>query len=263
MDVQLLIDTLTEGLPAEQAAVVKAAIEREAVKTKAAGWKQQNEYDAIQQRASELQAALEGSEGKPGAKTYQEWYQNNYQAISDLQKRAKAYEDKYGSLENPTTNSQQGQAPPVKQYSQEDIDKLVDARIQSTYVPAWSKTILAQNKIMQKHLLNKRTAEVDLDALAKMANDKYQGNLEMAYDEWDKPEREKEQKAKQDAEVERRVKERLQQERAKVTFPGQSANEPSGALASRTKEETKGFDRNALNRELAATYMGASEDTVQ
>ena len=164
MDIQEIIAAVTDGLPADQAAAVKAAIERDAVKTKVAGWKQQQEFDSINTKATQLQAELDGAAGKPGSRAYQKWYNDNYPAIQKLQERMAAYEAKYGTLEAPVTP-----APVQAGMTAEDIAKEVDKRIQGTYGPVWEKLLKNTGNLVQKHMLAGRKNPIPFDDIAKTA----------------------------------------------------------------------------------------------
>jgi len=77
MDIKELESWLVEGLDDTSKAAVVAALNRDSVKTKAAGLKQQGEYDAIQRQSAALQAELEGATDKPGTRAYAKWYNDN------------------------------------------------------------------------------------------------------------------------------------------------------------------------------------------
>jgi len=98
-----------------------------------------------------------------------------------------------------------------------------------------------------------RKTEIDFDALDKMMGDK-KLTLEQAYDEWDKPEREKQEKVKLDAEVDRRVKEELQKRGATTQFPASADNTP-GVLSTRPKADLDKFDKNAMKSSLVSTFL--------
>ena len=266
MEINDLISMLTDGLPADQAAIVRAAVERDAVKAKAAGLKQQSEFDALQARITAFQQELEdqgtpGQQGyKAGAKTYQKWYTDNYPAIQKLDADLKAYKDKYGTLENPkgtpttTTTTTEG----AKVYTQAEIDAMVDARIQQQYAPRWSDLLVNTGTLLQKHLKAGRSNSLDFKVIGDLAQSKYAGNLELAYDEWDKPEREKAAKEAEDKRIEARVQEELQKRGATMNFPSGGDMGPS-SLSAHTKADIDKYDPVAAKNELAATWMKAGQ----
>lgn len=254
MDVNALIEMLTEGLDSEQAAIVRKAVERDSVKTKASGLKQQSEYDAIAAKQAQLEAELNGANGQPGSKKYQEWYEKNFPEIQKLQERAAAYEAKYGTLEapkEPVVNQQQ------TGLSEADIQRLVDQRIQTGYAPQWSELLTGTGQIVQKHMFAGRKQPIDFKQLAKIAAEKTNGNLEAAYDEWDRPEREKAEAADRENEIKRRVNEEIQKRGASQYFPA-GADASPGALSVH-KGSTDKFDKAAMMRDLASTYMTAGD----
>jgi len=247
MDINEIIAAVTEGLPADQAASVRAAIERDAVKTKVAGWKQQSDYEALQRQQVALQAELDGAPDKPGTRAYAKWYHENLPAIQALQESVKAYETKYGKLDGSTTPTT---APTAAGLTADEVQRLVDRGIQERYAPRWSELLEGTGNLVQKHMFAGRKTPIDFKTVSKLAQEKYQGNLEMAYDEWDKPEREKTEVAARESEIKRRVDEELQKRGASANFPA-GADLTPGTLSSRTKAETEKFDKTALVRDLA------------
>lgn len=249
MDIQELITWATEGLTEEQAKPVREALSRESVKSKAGGLRAQKELDDLQARETALRGELEGDgPQKPGAKAYKEWYDKNYAAVVKLQADQAKYVEKYGSLESPKTSETQ---PLGSAMTKEEIERLVDQRanahIQGTYAPQWSSLLTSTGSIVQKHMFAGRKAPIDFTKLSEIAS-KYNGNLDQAYDEYDKPEREKEAKAAGEKEIERRVSEELQKRGASQHFPGDTT--PGVMSAGR---DTKSFDKAALTRSLVQT----------
>ena len=250
MDLNELISMLTEGLPAEQASTVRAAIERDAVKSKVSGFKQQSEYQTLVDQQTRLQAELEGGPDKLGAKAYQKWYDENFSKIQEMQTKIQKYQDTYGTLEAPKTPA----AGQVNMPTEADIQRMVDARIQGQYAPQWSNLLTGTGNIVQKHMFAGRKTPIDFNQLANIAKEKNL-SLDAAYDEWDKPEREKAEKAKTEAEIERRVQEKVATMRVNSEFPGGADMSSHGALASRTKKEADSFDRTALQKDLFKTFL--------
>jgi uncharacterized protein YukE len=245
---------ITDGLPADQAAIVKAAIERDAVKTKASTIKAQNEWQSIEQQRAALQDAMEGGPNRPGAKAYQQWYNDNYNKVVELQANLQKYQEKYG----PNPDASNPPNPGGRTMTPEEIQAEVDKRIRDQYAPLWSNTLTQTGTVVQKHLMAGRKTPIPMSDLGKLASERFNGNLEQAYDEWDKPEREKAFKADQEAEVERRVQERLQQHGAGPSFPGGADMTPS-TLGIRTKTDMDKFDPAALKQDLAKTFIEAGK----
>lgn len=250
MDFQVFIQKLTDGLTPEQAAVVRGAVERESIKTYASTLKQQDEYNTLVAQQQQLQAELEGAGGQPGTRAYAEWYRANYDSIVATQNRIKKYEEKYGSLDAPAT-TQQAQATT---FTKEDISKLVQEQLQGS-MGGVATTIKTAGKIVQRHMLRGRRNEIDFDTIDKMMGEKSL-SLEAAYDEWDKPERDKEQATATENEIKRRVKEELQKSRAAAEFPGSDGGGPT-ALGRRTNAEVEKFDKTSLLRDLANDWNNA------
>jgi hypothetical protein len=238
MDANELISMLTEGLTPEQAAAVRSAIERDTVKAKVSSLKAQSEYQALVDKQTQLQAELEGGPDKPGAKAYQKWYDENFAKVQQLQKDKAAYEAKFGALDNPNPNPKNpNPTPGITFKTQEELDQCGAARaaqglIQNQYAPMWSKNLVVTGRIVQRHMLAGRKSEVDFDTLGKLAAEKFGGDLESAYAEWDRPEREKIQKADADKEIERRVTEELQKRGASSHYPSGVGLDPHGSLCS-------------------------------
>lgn len=261
------IKYLTEGLDEEQARSVrdslKEVLKNEKVLSRAQELKQKSEYDAIQTKSNELQSALDGADGKPGAKAYEQWYRDNFKAIEALQTKTAAYEAKYGSIDNPNPNPAGGTnpnpnpnpAPAGKSYSDEDIQRIVDARFQSQFAPNVTGIVKKLTTTVNRHILAGRKTEIDLDAIESIMAKKGLP-IEQAYEEWDKPERDKEVSAKQEAEITRRVNEEIQKRGASQYFPAGADSTP-GALSRRPEEK---FDKAAMERDLVNTYIKGSDD---
>ena len=252
MDYNELISMVTEGLSPEQAATVKAAIERDAVKTKVSSLKAQTEYEALVQREQKLQAALEGGPGTPGARAYETWYNDNYAKVQQLQQDYIALKAKYGNPDGgiPPTASP---TPSGKTYTEDDIARMVDARIQGQYAPKWSELLTGTGKVVQKHMFAGRKTPIDFDELSKLAA-KHNNNLEAAYDEWDRPAREAAEKDDREKEIKRRVDEEIQRRGASQQFPS-GADFTPGSLTARSKADVDKFNPAALRQDLARTFM--------
>ena len=253
MTVDEVMAILGEGLTADQQSTIRAAIDRDSVKTKFSGVKQQSEYNALEARSRQMQAELDGdaAAGRLGAKAYAKWYDDNKDAIAKLQEDHKRYLGKYGSLDNPS--SPNPQEIPVG-LTKEDVEKFVDAKIQGQYGARWSDLLESTGTLVQRHMFAGRKNPIDFKSVARLANEKYGGNLETAYDEWDKPEREKIAKEDQEKEIKRRVDEELQKRGASRNFPGGADMSTPGSLAARPKAETDKFDKTALLSDLAKDW---------
>lgn len=257
MQIDTLIAMLTEGLPADQAAIVKAAIERDATKAKVTTIKAQDEYTTLEQRSTQLQAELDGGPDKPGAKAYQQWYNENYAKVQQLQADYAKYEAKFGKLD--ASEATPNPANPAATYTKEDVQRMVDERIQTQYSPKWSELLTGTGSIVQKHMMAGRKVPIDFQKLSELAP-KYGGNLEQAYEEWDKPEREKVETASKEAEITRRVNEELQKRGTSASFPAAADFGPS-SLSLRSKADTEKFDPVAMKNDLAKTFMAGAIPT--
>lgn len=259
MDINELTAWLTDGLDDAAKAVVTAAIQRDSVKAKTAGLKQQSEYDAIQSRTTALEAELNGAEGQPGSREYKEWYSKNAKAIEKLQADNAAYVAKYGTPEAPI--NQPSGTPGVKTMTAEEIQAEVDKRIQNNYAPRWASLLTDTGTIVQKHMFAGRKTPIDFKALEKIASEKTNGNLEAAYDVWDEPERVKTREADTERIITQRVNDELAKRGASQSFPG-GADMTPGALAHRSSSETKDFNANDLKRSLVDTFNKAGAGAV-
>jgi len=247
MDINDVIAYATEGLTEEQAKPVREALLRDNVKGKFAGVKAQAEYDKIAQERAELQAAYDGGPDKPGAKAYKEWYEKNAAAAIELSKKAADYKAKFGKdpWDEPGAPNPNPPAPTGKQYTDDDITRLVDSRFQAQFAPNVAGTVKNLVKVMDKHNRAGRKTSFDIDAIEKIMTEK-QIPIEAAYDLWDQPEREKSTAEATEQEIERRVKERVQAAGGSTHFPGITA-EP-GAMSQRSGGA---FDKQKLRNEIA------------
>jgi hypothetical protein len=261
---------LTEGYTAEQAAPIKAAIEREAVKAKIATLKGQAEFDAIAGERQRLAAELEGVNGQPGSRAYRDWYDKNWEQVQVNDRAIQAFDQRYGkgAFARAVEASAAPAAPAAPPnggggtYTDQQLRAMIADEagkyVRDVFGNQWSNILVNTGNLMQKHMLAGRKSPIDLDAVAKIAKERYQGDLMLAYDEYDKPERDKEQKVAEDTRVEQRVKEELQKRGAPSHFPRGADLTPS-ALSVRTKAQVDGFDRAALKNDLAKTWMESGE----
>ncbi len=272
MESSLLTEWLTEGLDPAEAAVVKKAIERDTVKTKAAGYKAQAEFDTIIAERTALQEELEGNaaEKKVGSREYRKWYEKNAAAAIENDAKIREFDTKHGAgsfakalagelpagpvvAGQPISEAQvqalidskiaAGVKPAV---AEAEIQRMVDARIQGAYAPKWSELLTDTGNIVQKHMFAKRSAPIDFKKVSEIAQSK-NIPLEAAYDEWDKPERDKATTAATEAEIDRRVNEAILKRGAAEVPAGADAT--PGALSA-AKAPTDKFDRGALLREM-------------
>ena len=142
-------------------------------------------------------------------------------------------------------------------HTEEEIQALVDQRIQQQYSPRWSELLMSTGSLVQRHMLAGRKNPIDFAHVSKVAAEKYNGNLDQAYDEWDKPEKDKELKAAEDARVDQRVKDELAKRGASANFPAAADFTPS-AMSTRTKAEQDKYDPQALKNELARGWAEGS-----
>lgn len=261
-DISALIAYLTEGLEPDQAKAVEAALKNEKVASRAATMKQQSEYDAIAAQAKELTEALDGVDAKGDPKGYRVWYKKYYGTIQEQNQLVAAYQEKYGTLENPKTAPAAATGAAM---TPEEINKLVneraaavvDERIQNGYAGRWSSLIEGNGQILQKHFLAGRKTPIDFKKVAELAATKWNGDLEKAYDEYDAPEREKERAASTEAEIERRVKERVQKAGAERYLPGGADATPGPFSRNRGSDK---FDQRAMDADLIRVFT-TGEDT--
>ncbi len=274
MEISELIQWATEGLDAKDAEVVKKAMEREVVKSKAAGLKAQSEFDAIIAERAALQEELAGNptEKKVGTREYKNWYEKNAAKAIENDKKIQEFDTKHGegSFAKALSGELPVGAPPVvagtplseaqiqalvdakvagfkPTLPEADIQKMVDDRFNKQYAPTTANTVVSVANLMQKHMLAGRKTPIDFNKLATMANEKYAGNVDQAYDEWDKPEREKLAAADLEATIERRVNEEIQKRGAQAVPAGADAT--PGALSAH-KTDSSAFDRNKLLQEM-------------
>jgi hypothetical protein len=245
------------GYDEATAKVLKTAFENEKVTTKLSGLKQQTEFDAIQARANQLEQSY------ARAKNYEDWYQKNHEAITGLEQRVLRYQERFGDLDAaPGASAGAGAgagAGAAKTFTEEDIQKFVDARIQTQYGPQWSNLLKGSGRLIEKHLRAGRKTEIDWDKVAELAAARG-GDLVAAYDEWDKPEREAAAKLETDKEVERRVKLELEKrlvDQTRRNFPGGADATPSDSpLAKRSTTDEKAHHQKVVEAAITGEYEG-------
>lgn len=261
MEVTELLNWLTDGISPEEAAVIKKAVERDAVKTKVSGIKAQSEYQAIVDKQTQMLAELDGADGQSGTRAYKDWYSKNYKAIEANDKAIRDYDAKHGAGSFAKLAAGEPVIPPNgnPQYlSKADAERLITEQFQSTFAPNVADVLKKTGTLVQKHMYAKRTTPIDFEAIDKLMGEKKIG-LEAAYDIWDAPEREKATKEATEKEIDRRVAEKVQQARVNANFPG-GADMSQSSLAVRPKAEVDKFDRTTLTRDLAKTWITGDVD---
>jgi hypothetical protein len=290
MEVAELLGWLTNGLDETEAAVVRKAVERDAVKANIATVKAQKEYEALATQAGEVQQLkeeLDAVDPQGNPRGFRAWYKKHGDAVVKQSAAIKAFEDKHGAgmfeklaageFKLPSENITPGvgmTADDVQKLidaklkagspaTPDDIQKLIDKRFQETYAPSTANTVVTAGHILQKHMLAGRKNPIDFNALAKLAGDKFAGNMEQAYDDWDKPERDKLDSAARKAEIDAAVAaaktawddERITQQ-GKEKFPG-GADLTPGNLAHRSDADK--FNANDFKLDLAKEWSTAGE----
>ncbi len=237
-------------------ATAKAILANEKLAKKAGTLVQQEEYDALQTKAAELELSYNGTKDRPGAAAYQKWYAENFDKVKAYEAALVKYKERFGDLDA---------APPKKddkpmQLSQDDIDARVNDVIQKNYAPLWASLLKDTGTIVQKHLRAGRKTDIDFQKLEEIAAKKG-GDLNAAYDEYDAPEREAAAKAATDAEIDRRVAEKLAAANTAKFFPSGADGTPSGGLSplSRAKTDQK-YDRSKV---IESAVTGEYSKAVQ
>ncbi len=238
-------------------ATAKAILDNEKLAKKAGTLVQQEEYDALQTKAAELELSYNGTKDRPGAAAYQQWYADNYSKVKSYEAALVKYKERFGDLDG-TPESKKGKEPVA--LSSDDIDKRVNEVIQQNYAPRWASLLKDTGTIVQKHLRAGRKTDIDFQKLEEIAAKKG-GDLNAAYDEYDAPEREAAAKAATDAEVDRRVAEKLAAANTAKFFPSGADATPSGGISplSRAKTDQK-YDRNKV---IESAVTGEYSKAVQ
>ncbi len=289
MEISELLAWATSGLDEAEAAVVRKALEREAVKAQVSELKAKKDYDVVAAKAAEvdaLQQELDAVDPQGNPKGYRAWYKKHGDAVVAQAQSIKAFEDKHGAgtFEKFTkgeftipaaaaavvpgvamTEAQiqalvdarvaAGAKPAT---AEADIQRMVDSRIQTAYAPKWSELLEGTGNIVQRHMFAGRKNPIDFKKLSEIASAK-NVPLEAAYDEWDKPERDKVTAAATETEITRRVNEEIQKRGAATQFPAGADGTPGALSAHRGTEK---FDASALRRDLAASWNSAGSATT-
>lgn len=234
-------------------AVIESLAKNDKITARLGGLTQKSEYDQLLSRSQALEAAQSKS------KTYQDWYEKNLPAIQKLQSDVALYQERYGTLDEPV--KPQASAG----ISKDDVLKIVQETIGGSYAPQWSNLLEGVGTVVQRHVLAGRKTPIDFKKLTELAGKKG-GDLMLAYDEYDAPERQAADESAREAEIKRRVDEQLKTEKAKLrSFPGDhSANhfnedDTRSPLTRRNDGDKKpAYDRRAV-LQAAADPEGEAE----
>lgn len=236
------LDDATKARLAEIAANEKVA-------AKAANLVQKTELDNLTRKTSELE------ESYAKAKNYQEWYDKHYSTIVKLQQERALYEERYGALDAGDGNGTGAAGNGGVSLTADKVNEIVQQQL-GNLTRSMSDTLIKASRVTERHLRNKRNQEVDWQKLQEFAINKTNGDIEAAYDLWDAPNREAEQKANTEAEIKRRVEEELAKRATQLNFPagadGGGSTMPSPLMRSRGGE-SKTYNRNAV---IAAALSG-------
>lgn len=263
MTAKELFTFLTEeaGLDDATAKVVMGVADNPKVSAKASALVQKNEYDDLERRAAALELSYNGTAQRPGAKAYEDWYTKNYAVVQKLQQDMARYQERYGDLDNPGQGGGGSGAGAHTSLSKEDIARMVaeqtDERIGKVYGNQWSNIVTGAGKMMEKHFRSGRKNEIDWDKISAIAATK-NNDLVAAYDEWDRPEAEKAQAAATEAEVNRRVEEKLNQRQSTQMFPAGADASPGSVGIGRRPDQK--YNRDAV---INAAATGKYDATVQ
>lgn len=188
-------------------AAVKALVANEKVAARATSLRQGTEYSTLEQRALELEQKLNGANGKPGAKSYEDWYQKNFAQIQKLQADTAKYQERYGSLDEAAPPQQQPAGMSAADIKKMVADSLADS-FRSTYAPQVVSAMTGIGGVVEKHMRRGRKENIDwkkLDELAATTN----GDISAAYDIYDKPNTDADVEASVQKRIDAAVKEKL------------------------------------------------------
>lgn len=255
MTAQELFTYLTEGAGLDEATtkvIMDQVAKNEKVNGKATSLKQASEYEALETRAAALQKAA------TDAAVYQDWYAKNFSAIEKLQKDALRYRERYGALDaEGAPHAGRPAAGAAPQVDAAFVEKTLDELVEKKYGTRWSDLVTNSGAIMEKHIRSGRKANIDWKKLGEIAATK-NGDLAAAYDEWDKPEAEAAAKASTEAEIDRRVKEKLAASQTANFFPAGAEGSTSSPTGITRQSAEKKYDRSAVvNAAITGKYDGA------
>lgn len=223
-------------LDKETADLVRAKVKAE----KVASIKAAKELEDLQRRSQELEAELVG-DGKKGARNYKQWYDENFPKIQKLQSDYAKYVERYGAIDPTTQPTTQPTTTNPSSVTKEDFDKTM-----SGFTGQWSSLLKGSGKILERHIRSGRTNEIDWDKLSEIAATKG-GDLIAAYDEWDKPEREKSDRAAREKEINAEVEKRLKARQTDSFFPSTEVT-PSNGISPLSKDrgDAPKYDRSKV-----------------
>lgn len=255
MTIEEILNAISEGASPEEVAILQRQLSKDTVKAKAQSWKAQAEVDA-QMRQFQVELDGDAASGRLGLRAYQKWYEENKGELAKYNKWLETQQQ-----QPPTPQTPPNQGPTM---TSDQINALVQQRLaetlQTQYGPKWSELLTSTGTLVQKHMFAGRKEPIDFQTVNKLAMEKFGGNLEMAYDEWDKPTREKEAKEAQEKEIQRRVNEEIQRRGVSQNFPGAADFTASESpISPKSKDDFANFDKVKLTRELAAGWATAGQ----
>lgn len=225
-------------LDKETADLVRAKVKAE----KVASIKAAKELEDLQRRSQELEAELVG-DGKKGARNYKQWYDENFPKIQKLQSDYAKYVERYGAIDpnaNPNPANPNPNPASPNAVSKEDFDKTMNG-----FTGQWSSLLKGSGKILERHIRSGRTNEIDWDKLSELAATKG-GDLIAAYDEWDKPEREKSDRAAREKEINAEVEKRLKARQTDSFFPSTEQVSTGVSPLSKDRGDAPKYDRSKV-----------------
>lgn len=220
-------------LDKETADILRAKVKAESAERLSA----KRDLDEITNQKNALEQELV-ADGKKGARAYKQWYEQNFSKIQDLQTKFAKYVERYGDLDSTTQTqqSQQTQQTP-KGFTQADFDNSM-----AGYTKQWSSLVKGIAQITTKHQRNGRKTDIDVDAITQLANERFNGDITAAYDEWDKPEAEKARTAAEEKRINDEVEKRLK------------ARAPQTGFFPSTEQVSTGVSPLGKDRESAPKY---------
>ncbi|MDE2102403.1 MAG: hypothetical protein KGL39_34470 [Patescibacteria group bacterium] len=237
-------------LDAETAAILRAKVKQESADRLAA----KKEYDDINSQKAALEAELVG-DGKKGARNYKKWYEENFGKIQELQTKYTKFVERYGEIDaaNPNPANPNPPAPP-------NPSGLTMAQFQeqmAQYTGTWSNLVKGIATISTKHMRNGRKTDIDVDAIAQLASEKFGGDINRAYEEWDRPEAEKASKAAEEKRINDEVEKRLKARQTDSFFP--STEQVSTGVSPLSKDRGDGAPKYDRSKVLESALTGIYE----
>lgn len=215
-------------------ASIKSLIANDKVQSKATSLRHQSEYQALESDYGE-------------AKIYADWYKKNEAKLLQLFEAEKARLAQ-GEQQQQEQQNQQNQQQTAM--SRADIEKLINERAtelyQKTYAPQIVGLTTGIGTVVEQHMRRGRKDKIDWKKLDELAA-KTHGDISQAYEEYDRPNLEKDHEAAFNARVEKEVKEKLAA--AGVNrFPAGADAQPSNSspLSARANPGEKTYDRSKV-----------------